>query len=110
MIYEFESVKTLMQKEELATINLIWFESNNIIHSRNLFPPGGVYEDPATGAAAAALAGYLRDIKWQGEKNITILQGQDMGTPSRLLVQYTETKGESIKVSGETRSIIETDG
>lgn len=109
MSYEFEPVKSLMQKEGLTTINLIWIESTQTIYSRNPFPPGGVYEDPATGAAAAALAGYLRDINWQGEKNIEILQGQDMGIPSRLFVQYTQSKGESIKVSGETRKIIETD-
>ncbi len=110
MSYEFEPVKRLMQKEGLATINLVWIESNQIIHSRNPFPPGGVYEDPATGAAAAALAGYLRDINWQGERNFQIFQGQDMGIPSRLFVQYTERKGESIKVSGETRHIVETAG
>lgn len=110
MSYEFEPVKTLMKKEELVTINLVWIESNQTIYSRNPFPPGGVYEDPATGAAAAALAGYLRDIKWQGERSFEILQGQDMGHPSRLFVRYTESKGESVKVSGETRHIIETAG
>ncbi len=61
-----------------------------------------------TGAAAAALAGYLRDIEWQGENNFEILQGEDMGCPSRLSVQYTKNKGESIKVTGETRHITET--
>jgi PhzF family phenazine biosynthesis protein len=109
MSYEFEPVKLLMQKEGLTTINLVWIESTQTIYSRNPFPPGGVYEDPATGAAAAALAGYLRDINWQGERSIEILQGQDMGIPSRLFVQFTESTGESIKVSGETRKIIETD-
>ena len=110
MSYEFDPVKSLMQKEGLTTINLVWIESTQTIHSRNPFPPGGVYEDPATGAAAAALAGYLRDINWQGARSIEILQGQDMGIPSRLFVQFTESKGESIKVSGETRRIIETVG
>jgi PhzF family phenazine biosynthesis protein len=109
MSYVFEPVKSLMQKEGLTTINLVWIDSTQTIYSRNPFPPGGVYEDPATGAAAAALAGYLRDINWQGERNFEILQGQDMGIPSRLLVHYTESKGESIKVSGETRKIIEND-
>ena len=109
MSYEFEPVKSLMQKEGLTTINLVWIESTQTIYSRNPFPPGGVYEDPATGAAAAALAGYLRDINWQGQRSIEILQGQDMGIPSRLFVQYTESKGQSIKVSGETRKILETD-
>ena len=107
MSYEFEPVKSLMQKEKLTTINLVWIASTQTIYSRNPFPPGGVYEDPATGAAAAALAGYLRDINWQGERNIEILQGQDMGISSRLFVQYTASKGESIKVSGETRKVID---
>ena len=30
-------------------------------HARNPFPVGGVVEDPATGAAAAAFGAYLRD-------------------------------------------------
>ena len=110
MFYEFEPVKKLMQQEGLTTINLVWIKSTQTIYSRNPFPPGGVYEDPATGAAAAALAGYLRDIDWNGEKSFEILQGQELGTPSRLIVQYTERKGERVKVSGETRKIIKTDG
>jgi len=110
MSYHFDRVKTLMQKESLVTINMLWLESSQLFHSRNPFPPGGVYEDPATGAAAAALAGYLRDIEWQGGNSFDILQGEDMGCPSRLSVQYTMNKGESIKVSGETRRITEIDG
>jgi predicted PhzF superfamily epimerase YddE/YHI9 len=64
-----------------------------------------VYEDPATGAAAAALAGYLRDIGWGGKNEFIILQGEDMGVPSRLMVKYGPRVGESVAVSGETRHI-----
>jgi PhzF family phenazine biosynthesis protein len=110
MSYHFERVKTLMQKESLVTIDLLWLESSQLFHSRNPFPPGGVYEDPATGAAAAALAGYLRDIEWQGGNHFDILQGEDMGCPSRISVEYTMNQGESIKVSGETRHITEING
>jgi PhzF family phenazine biosynthesis protein len=107
MKYEFETVKSLMVEKGLITISILWQESDSLFHSRNPFPPGGVYEDPATGAAAAALAGYLRDINWIGNPSFTILQGEDMGVPSRLNVKYGLTKGESISVSGETRHIIE---
>jgi PhzF family phenazine biosynthesis protein len=110
MSYNFDKVKTLMKKDDLVTINLLWVESNQLFHSRNPFSTGGVYEDPATGAAAAALAGYLRDIDWQGGNSFDILQGEDMGSPSRLSVQFTMNKGESIRVSGETRHITETNG
>ncbi|MCF6299825.1 MAG: PhzF family phenazine biosynthesis protein [Proteobacteria bacterium] len=110
MDYQFEAVKSLMLKEGLVTISLLWPESDRLFHSRNAFASGGVYEDPATGAAAAALAGYLRDINWQGNNRFEILQGEDMGCLSRLLVQYTMKKGESIKVSGETRFMTKNDG
>ena len=33
-----------------------------VFSARDPFPPGGVVEDPATGAAAAAFAGYLRAL------------------------------------------------
>jgi len=105
MKYDFEKVRALMMEQNLITISLLWQESDELFHSRNAFASGGVYEDPATGAAAAALAGYLRDINWQGKKEFTILQGEDMGVLSRLSVQYTAKVGESVSVRGEVRYI-----
>ena len=96
-----------MSEKYLITISMLWQESDEVFHSRNAFAAGGVYEDPATGAAAAALAGYLRDIGWNGKSTFTILQGEDMGVPSRLSVTYTPKIGESISVSGEVRHITE---
>jgi len=71
MKYDFEKVRALMMEQSLITISLLWRESDELFHSRNAFASGGVYEDPATGAAAAALAGYLRDIRWQGKMNLS---------------------------------------
>lgn len=110
MDYHYEDTKTLMLKEGVVTISLLWPESDGVFHSRNAFASGGVYEDPATGAAAAALAGYLRDIGWQGKNRFEIAQGEDMGCPSRLRVEYTSKPGASVKVAGETRYISETNG
>ncbi|WP_405477850.1 PhzF family phenazine biosynthesis protein [Streptomyces canus] len=46
-------------------------------------PPGGLYEDPATGAAAAAFGGYLRALSLVSPPaRITIEQGLEMGRPS----------------------------
>lgn len=105
MQYQFDTVRQLMLECDLTTISLIWKESDELFHSRNPFAAGGVYEDPATGAAAAALAGYLRDIGWKGNNTFTILQGEDMGMPSRLLVKFRPEVGSSVAVSGETRYI-----
>jgi len=107
MNYDFEVVKSLMAKEQLITINLLWKASSNQFHSRNPFPPGGVYEDPATGAAAAAFAGYLRDISWSGSSSFKVLQGEEMGSASRLFVEYHPEIGSSIKISGEARCLVE---
>jgi PhzF family phenazine biosynthesis protein len=105
MHYEFKETKALMLQEDIGTISLLWPASDELFHARNAFASGGVVEDPATGAAAAALGGYLRDIGWPGSKRFEILQGEDMGCPSRLFVAYTPTPGESVRVSGQTRSI-----
>lgn len=105
MKYEFDPVRELMMEQGLITISLLWPESDELFHSRNAFASGGVYEDPATGAAAAALAGYLRDIGWQGKNSFTILQGEDMGMPSRLLVTLGPQAGGRVAVSGEVRAL-----
>ena len=105
MGYDFDAVKSIMLEQDLITISLLYKESDKLFHSRNAFAYGGVVEDPATGAAAAALAGYLRDIGWQGERKFEILQGFDMGVPSRLVVEYSDTVGASVSVSGATRNI-----
>ncbi len=55
--YDFDGLKALMIGHQLTTLQLIWRERADLYHSRNPFPVGGVYEDPATGAAAAAFAG-----------------------------------------------------
>jgi len=107
MDYDFERVKTLMKQHDLITINLLWQKSSNQFHSRNPFPPGGVYEDPATGAAAAAFAGYLRDVAWSGSNALEIFQGEDMGSPSKLFVEFQNEVGSSVKVSGEARYLNE---
>lgn len=97
--YDFERLKALMLQNSLLTLQLIWREKSDVFHSRNPFPVGGVVEDPATGAAAAALGGYLRDAQLISIPNqIVIRQGETMGRPSRLIV-HIPTEG-GIVVSG----------
>lgn len=92
--YDFERLKALMLRDGLTTLQLVWRESELVFHSRNPFPVGGVVEDPATGAAAAALGGYLRAIKSVSPPaTILIRQGEVMGRPSRLSVGIPITGG-----------------
>ncbi len=104
MNYDFAAGAVLMKAHGLVTINLIWRESAERIHSRNPFASHGVYEDPATGAAAAALAGYLRDAGLQSGP-FEVLQGADMGHPSRLVVVPRAGRGAPIEISGTTQSL-----
>ncbi len=53
--YDFERMRDLMTDKGWTTIQLIWRESPTVFHARDPFAVGGVVEDPATGAAAAAL-------------------------------------------------------
>ncbi|MEG5265830.1 PhzF family phenazine biosynthesis protein [Pseudomonas sp. JDS28PS106] len=105
MHYDQQAGRTLMVRENWATILLVWAESEQYFHTRNPFAFGGVYEDPATGAATAAFAGYLRDIQWPHGGMIDILQGEDMGSPSRLRAEITREPGSSIRVSGMARTL-----
>ena len=103
MRYDLATGQALMRKHGWVTISLIHAETDRLFHARNPFAAGGVYEDPATGAAAAALAGYLRDLGWPHEGSIEIVQGEDMGARSRLSADITPEKGASIRVSGAAR-------
>ena len=106
MAYEFESGRALMTREGLVTILLAYAESPQLFHTRNPFASGGVYEDPATGAATAAFAGYLRDLAWPHGGAIDVVQGEDMGIRSRLHADIPPTRGSSIRVSGTARIML----
>jgi PhzF family phenazine biosynthesis protein len=85
--YDFETLKAMMLRDGLTTLQLVWRESAAVFHSRNPFPVGGVVEDPATGSAAAALGGYLRSAKLMTvPATIVICQGEAIGRPSQLVV------------------------
>lgn len=80
-------------------------ETPRLFHTRNPFASGGVYEDPATAAATAAFAGYLRDIEWPHGGAIDVVQGEDMGMRSLLRAEIPPSKGSSIRVSGTARIV-----
>ncbi|HGW6101694.1 TPA: PhzF family phenazine biosynthesis protein, partial [Citrobacter freundii] len=87
----------------ITTILLVYVEGEQIFHTRNPFAYGGVYEDPATGAASAAFAGYLRDINWPHGGSIDLIQGEDMGMRSLIRAEIADELGSSIRVSGQAR-------
>jgi len=69
------------------------------VHARMFAPSLGIAEDPATGGAAAALAGYLgtRDSRANGTLRWVVEQGFEMGRPSILEVEADKESGRVVR-------------
>lgn len=99
--YDVDRLGRLMARRDWTTVQLVCRSGPSTFDARNPFPPGGVYEDPATGAAAAAFGAYLADIgAIEPPSRITISQGADMGRPSTLVVDVPAPPTDGIRVSG----------
>jgi PhzF family phenazine biosynthesis protein len=104
--YDVPALKALMTERGWTTVQLVFRAGENAFDVRNPFPVGGVYEDPATGAAAAAFGGYLRELGLvAADATVTLRQGDDMGRPSHITVRLDpEIKG--VRVSGAAVPIV----
>ena len=81
------------------------------IHGRMFAPAMGVAEDPATGSAASALAGFLQEQEPRdGTRRWRIEQGFEMGRPSRIELEADIAGGRitAIRVGGS--SVLISDG
>jgi PhzF family phenazine biosynthesis protein len=105
--YDFDRLLAYMLERDLTTLQLVWRESPTTFHVRDPFPVGGVVEDPATGAAAAAFGAYLRERGLvQPPVTLTLLQGYDLGRPSEIQVEL-RTGDNRVRVSGNAVPIKE---
>ncbi|MEM1366320.1 MAG: PhzF family phenazine biosynthesis protein [Pseudomonadota bacterium] len=107
MSYDLDEGRDVMRRHSIVTVMLVHIEADQQFSVRNAFASGGVLEDPATGAAAAAFAGYLRDQKWPHGGQFQIIQGEDMGQPSLISVELTDVAGAPVKVSGHARNMLD---
>ncbi|WP_280235639.1 PhzF family phenazine biosynthesis protein [Nocardia cyriacigeorgica] len=98
--YDFDRLLALMHRLDLTTVQLVWRQTTTIYHVRDPFPVGGVVEDAATGAAAAAFGAYARQLGLvPPDAELTLHQGHDMGRPS--LLEVTLHPGEEqVRVTG----------
>ncbi|MEU3725212.1 PhzF family phenazine biosynthesis isomerase [Streptomyces sp. NPDC031705] len=87
LAYDFPRLEALMRRLDLTTVQLVYRSGPAEFHVRDPFPVGGVVEDPATGAAAAAFGAYARELGLVPEQaELTLHQGEDMGRPGTLTV------------------------
>jgi PhzF family phenazine biosynthesis protein len=105
--YPFDAVQAVMLDADLTTIALMARIGPDRWRSRQPFAVGGVVEDPATGAAAAAFGAYLRDLGViAAPAAFDIDQGVEMGRPSRLRVSIVPDD-DRVRVSGSAVAIEE---
>lgn len=80
-------------------------------HARMIVPGGNVWEDPATGSAAAAFAGALvrHDRPVDGPATVWIEQGLEMGRPSRIRLELDIAGGglEAARIGGHAVKVAE---
>jgi PhzF family phenazine biosynthesis protein len=99
--YAFDRLGTLMAARGWTTVQLVHPIGALEFACRNPFPPGGVVEDPATGAAAAAFGAYLRALGLvEPPATLVLRQGEQMGRPSRLVVSVPAGESAPVSVTG----------
>lgn len=89
--YDFDALQRLCRLHDWVTVHLVASTGRGSWWARDPFPWGGVVEDPATGAAAAAFAGYLRAHGRAVTGDMLVIdQGVEMGRPSRIEVELLD--------------------
>ncbi|WP_030234977.1 PhzF family phenazine biosynthesis protein [Streptomyces sp. NRRL S-350] len=103
--YDFDGLAAHMRARDLTTLQLAWRAGPEVFHVRDPFPVGGVVEDPATGAAAAAFGAYLRELGAVTAPTVlTLHQGEDLGRPGVLRVEL-RPEDARVRVSGTAVAI-----
>ena len=82
------------------------------LRARMFGPSMGIDEDPATGAAATALAGYLgvRDDQPGGTLRWVVEQGVEMGRPSRLHLEADKRGNDIVEIRVGGSTVMVSDG
>ncbi|WP_430256970.1 PhzF family phenazine biosynthesis protein [Neorhizobium sp. DAR64872/K0K18] len=106
MDYDLDRGREFMTTNGIGTVAFMFREHDGLFHARNAFAIGGVLEDPATGSAAAAFAGVLRDVGIVQSGTIVIIQGADMGQPCRIEATFIGEPGSPVEVRGSTSPIL----
>ncbi|MFB9231249.1 PhzF family phenazine biosynthesis protein [Pseudohalocynthiibacter aestuariivivens] len=85
-------------------IYIFAIEEDGSVFARMFAPGVGIDEDPATGAAAVALGGYLasHDMTQTEQCNYTIHQGAEMGRPSVIALEVCVANSvlSSVRIGG----------
>ena len=102
----FELRKLLGKNATMAYCFVL--SGNSKVFSRGMLP-WEIYEDPATGSAAGSLGAYLvKHGKLAPGHTLGILQGEEMGRPSNIEVEVTQSGKKLVpRVSGAAVKVFE---
>ncbi|WP_088044462.1 PhzF family phenazine biosynthesis protein [Bacillus sp. EAC] len=104
---DFKALGKQNKEHQLATTHLYTFNTENDydLYTRDFAPGIGIDEDPVTGAANGALAGFLYlegILSKKDTTNLKIAQGDAIGRPGTLYVTVVPVGDKAvIKVAGE---------
>jgi trans-2,3-dihydro-3-hydroxyanthranilate isomerase len=86
-------------------------DGDDRLRARMFAPLSNIFEDPATGSAAAAVGAYLAslDPKQDVIRSLAIAQGVEMGRPSMIDVDISKRGGvvESVRVAGRCVQVMQ---
>ncbi|MFC6672333.1 PhzF family phenazine biosynthesis protein [Marinobacterium aestuariivivens] len=103
---DFALWRRLLAADPAPDIYIYAVTGDDTLRARMFGPGFGIPEDPATGAAASALAGYLAQQSGRvGTFRWRIEQGVEMGRPSQIDTEVQVGPGgvEAVHVSGQAR-------
>lgn len=99
--YDYPRLGALMAARGWTTLQLVHRTGPTSFDARDPFPPGGVVEDPATGAAAAALGAWVRSLgAVEPPVRVVVTQGVEIGRPSTIVVDVPPGEGVPVQVTG----------
>ncbi|GFE70339.1 PhzF family phenazine biosynthesis protein [Chroococcus sp. FPU101] len=110
-----EQWQNLLSNAWASAVYVFCFEpelKGSDVRSRMFAPNMGIVEDPATGSAAAAIAGYLamRDTSSDQTLAWVIEQGFEMGRPSILKIEADQQDNQIIAVRVGGSSVLVSEG
>ena len=92
-----------MESLGIGELDIFSRVGDRAMKARFFAPEAGVFEDPATGSAAVALASMLA-FRGQRHGRLEISQGDEIGHPSTILLNWTPT---TIRIGGTVRAVEE---
>lgn len=97
-----------IQAKALLIFTRATYSPNNQLNVRVFADYYGTPEDPATGSANGALAGYLAHYRYLGSESVDVRveQGYEIARPSLLYLRATDRTGEiAVSVGGRVQAV-----